>query len=429
METESNNSELVKTTTHKVVLPFYLYAALAFLVSAVMLFTSSAVFTQHYFQPHILAITHTMALGWGTMIILGSSHQLLPILIEKELYSDKLALLTFVFAAVGIPLLVWAFYTFNMQWPAQAGAVLINFAVLLYLINVVTSMVQSRNENINAIFVLAAGIWLFVTTLIGALLVFNFTYNLLPADSLHYLSLHAHAGIAGWFLLLVMGVGAKLIPMFLISKYSNSNILWWIFGLINSALIAFIAIFLFAAPAWLQLVPIAFIAIALFLFGYYCYRSYQLRIRKQVDGQMKISLISIAMMIVPLITLIVIIFTLLFLPVNTHMVMAYGFTIFFGWLTAIILGMTFKTLPFIVWNKIYHAKAGLGNTPDPSALFSAGIFNGMVLCYLPGFLLFAGGVIISNNLLIKAGAGLLLCCAFLYNVNVFKTFFHKKRTA
>lgn len=429
METESNTGELVKTTTHKVVLPFYLYAALAFLVSAALLFTSSTAFTQHYFQPHILAITHTMALGWGTMIILGSSHQLLPILIEKELYSDKLAFLTFVFAAVGIPLLVWAFYTFNMQWPARAGAVLINIAVLLYLINVLTSMAQSRHENVNAIFVLAAGIWLFVTTLIGALLVFNFTYNLLPADSLHYLSLHAHAGIAGWFLLLVTGVGARLIPMFLISKYNNSKILWWIFGSINSALIAFMIIFLFAGAAWLQLFPIALIAVALLLFGYYCRRSYQLRIRKQVDGQMKVSLISIAMMAVPLITLIIIVLTLLFLPVNTHMVMAYGFTIFFGWLTAIILGMTFKTLPFIVWNKIYHAKAGLEKTPDPAALFSAGVFNGMVLCYLPGFLLFAGGVIISNSVLIKTGAGLLLCCALLYNVNVFKTFFHRERTA
>ncbi|MCS3799534.1 hypothetical protein [Niastella sp. OAS944] len=153
-----NNSELVKTTTHKVVLPFYVYAALAFLASAVMLFTSSHTFTQHYFQPHILAITHTMALGWGTMIILGSSHQLLPILIERELYSNRLAYFTFAFAAAGIPLLIWSFYTFNMQWPAQTGAVLINVAVLFYLINVAAGIAQSKTENVNAIFVFAAGI-------------------------------------------------------------------------------------------------------------------------------------------------------------------------------------------------------------------------------------------------------------------------------
>jgi hypothetical protein len=215
--------------------------------------------------------------------------------------------------------------------------------------------------------------------------------------------------------------------MFLISKYSNSNVLWGIFGLINAGLIAFIFIFLFTDLPWLHLFPVACIALALLLFGRFCRNSYRQRIRKQVDGQMKISLISIAMMVVPLITLIVVVITLLFLPVNTRLVLTYGFTIFFGWLTALILGMTFKTLPFIVWNKVYHTKAGLGKTPDPKELFSAGLFNGMVISYLPGFLLFAVGVVIANALIIKLGAGLLLCCAFLYNANVLKIFFHKER--
>jgi len=426
MITNSNNNNLVNTTTHKVVLPFYIYAALAFLVAALLLFTSSHTFSQHYFQPQILAITHTMALGWGTMIILGSSHQLLPILIERELYSNTLAYVTFALGAAGIPMLVWSFYTFNMQWPAQLGALLINGAVLLYLINIATSIAKSRHENIHAVFVLTAGIWLFITTLVGSFLIFNFTYNLLPGDSLHYLSLHAHVGIAGWFLLLIIGVGSKLIPMFLISKYSNAKILGWIFVLLNSGLLAFVFIFLFTELKFLYLIPVALIAIALFLFGYYCRKSYHMRIRKQVDEQMKISLLSAAMMLVPLIFLVAIIIFLLFSPVNQLLVLAYGFTIFFGWLTAIILGMTFKTLPFIVWNKIYHAKAGLGKTPNPKDLFSSGIFNCMSLSYLVGFLCFTGGILMADNLITKTGAGLLLCCAFLYNANVFKILFHKE---
>jgi hypothetical protein len=427
MLTNSNNKDdLVKTTTHQVVLPFYVYAAFAFLVATVLLFTSAHTFIQHYFQPQILAITHTMALGWGTMIILGSSHQLLPILIERELFSNTLAHLTFIFAAAGIPMLVWSFHTFNMQWPAQWGAMLINIAILLYVINVAASAAKSRQENIHALFVLTAAIWLFITTLVGGFLVFNFTFNLLPNDSLHYLSLHAHLGIAGWFLLLVIGVGTKLIPMFLISQYSNAALLKWIFVLINSGLLAFVFIFFFIEWPFLFLIPVAFIATALFLFGYYCYKSYQLRIHKQVDGQMKVSLLSVAMMAAPIIFLVAIIIMLLFSPVNTVWVLTYGFTIFFGWLTAIILGMTFKTLPFIVWNKKYHAKAGLGSTPNPKDLFSAKVFISMALSYLLGFFGFAGGILITNSLVIKSGAGLLLCCAFWYNLNVFKILFHKE---
>src|SRR6478736_9097431 len=108
------NTTTPKTTSHKVVLPFYLYASLSFLAATVLLFTSSSAFLDHYFHPHILAITHIMALGWGTMLILGASHQLVPVLIEGKLYRNKLAYTSFVLAAIGIPLLVYGFYIFNM---------------------------------------------------------------------------------------------------------------------------------------------------------------------------------------------------------------------------------------------------------------------------------------------------------------------------
>lgn len=426
MITGSNNKGLVKTTTHKVVLPFYMYAALAFLAATVLLFTRPGAFSGHYFQPHVLAITHIMALGWGTMVILGASHQLLPVLVERKLYSTTLAYLSFLLTATGIPLLVWAFYFFNLGWPAQYGASLVNAGVLLFLINVAMSVVKSKSENVQAVFMLTAAIWLVLTTVTGGLLVFNFTWDLLPRDSLHYLSLHAHLGIVGWFLLLVTGVGSRLIPMFLISKYDNPKMLWSIYLLINCGLIAFVFIFLNTARPLLYLLPVASIAIAILLFGIYCRRSYRERIRRRVDEEMKISLLSVAMMVLPLVFLVSIIVMLLFLSTNTRLVLAYGFTVFFGWLTAIILGMTFKTLPFIVWNKIYHAKAGSGKTPNPKDLFSAGIFTGMAFLFITGFVCFAVGIVIMNGIILNAGALLLLACAFLYNVNVFKLIFHKE---
>src|SRR6188508_996817 len=113
-----DNISLVKNTTYKIVLPFYMYAALAFLFAAILLVNATSSFSQHYFQPKLLAITHSMALGWGTMIILGASYQLVPVLIEQKLFSNSLAYLSFILAASGIPLLVYAFYVFNTGWPA-----------------------------------------------------------------------------------------------------------------------------------------------------------------------------------------------------------------------------------------------------------------------------------------------------------------------
>lgn len=413
------------TTTHRAVVPFYVYAGLAFLVATVLLFSGAGEFSGHYFQPHILAITHTMALGWGTMIILGAGHQLIPVLIEGELYSIKLAYISYLFTAVGIALLVWAFYIFDMGWPAIYAALLINAGVIVFFVNVLMSIVKSKRENIQAVFMLTAAGWLLFTTIAGGLLICNFTENLLPEGSLHYLSLHAHIGIVGWFLLLVIGVGSRLIPMFLIAKYEHPGILWSIYGLINGGLIVFIFIFLNTVWPVLYGIPLICIASAIVLFGIYCRQAYRVRIRRQLDDEMKLSLLAVVMMVLPLLFLIGLIITLLSLSADVKMVLAYGFTIFFGWLTAIILGMTFKTLPFIIWNKVYHARAGTGGTPSPKELFSGKVFHFMAICFIIGFIGFAGGIVATNGMATRIGALLLLGCAVLYNVNVFKLLLHK----
>lgn len=421
----SGNNNLVKNTSYKVVLPFYFYAAFAFLAATTLLFLSTSSLNQHYFNPEILAITHIMALGWGTMMILGASHQLVPVLIEGKLFSNILAYFSFITAGIGIPLLAYGFYVFNMGWPAQWGGILINTAILSYLGNLTLSMIKRKKVNVHATFVLTAALWLFVTTLVGLLLVYNFSDPILPTNSLHYLSLHAHLGIIGWFLLLVIGVGSRLIPMFLISKYSNTKLLWVIFGLINAGLLTFIIFFLYVPQKSFYLISFASILFGIGAFGYYCYHSFKQRIRKKVDEIMKISLLSVIMMLLPVILLFIIIVWLLINSVNPQFVLIYGFVIFFGWITAIILGMTFKTLPFIVWNKVYHLQAGLGKTPNPKDMFSSKIFSLMSIAYLSGFILFIVGIYLANDFLLKLASFLLLLAALFYNWNVLKIFSHK----
>jgi hypothetical protein len=353
---------------------------------------------------------------------------LVPVLIEGKLFSNALAYLSFSLAALGIPLLVYAFYTFSMGSIAQCAAILINAAVVSYLVNLAISIAKSKKENIHAVFVFTAVLWLLLTTIVGLLLVYNFTLNILPASSQYYLSLHAHMGIIGWFLLMIIGTGSRLIPLFLISKYNKTSLLWLIYILINIGLLSFIFIFLYSDQIFFYLLPAAAIGTALIMFGYYCYQSYRQRIRKQVDDQMKISLLSVMMMAVPVIIMISTIALLLISGQNIKLVLLYGFSIFFGWVTAIIFGMTFKTLPFIVWNKVYHHKAGLGKTPNPKDLFSSKLFTAMGIAYLAGLVLFATGILISNFFLLKSGTVFLLITAVLYNWNVFKVIMHKSKT-
>lgn len=425
MLAQSNSNSPVNTTSHRVVLPFYGYAALSFLACCILLFFSAEAFTKHYFHPHTLAITHIMALGWGTMIILGASHQLIPVLIEKSLYSTKLAYASFILAAVGIPLLVYGFYAFEMGWPAKWGGRFVLLSVLCYAINLVASICNTNTNSVHALFVVTASFWLFITAFLGLALVYNFTYTFLPKDTLHYLPVHAHAGVIGWFLLLVIGVGSKLIPMFLISKYGNTRLLWAVYILINGGLLLFFLLFLYLPSTTYFFIPVIAVLLAILLFAYYCYNCFKQRIRQLVDEQMKFSLLSVLMMLIPMVFLASILGWLLSNKGGERMTLIYGFTIFFGWITALIFGMTFKTLPFIVWNKVYHKRVGLEKTPSPKDLFSNQAFIVMCLLYLSGFVLFISGIYMSETFVLNFAAVILIAAAFLYNFNVFKVLMHK----
>lgn len=410
--TESN-------TTHKVVLPFYGYAGLAFVAATALLLTSSGALTSHFFQPRLLAITHIMALGWGTMIILGASYQLLPVLAQRRLFSVKLASASFVLAGAGIPLLVYALYTFDFGWPAKCGGAGIVLAAFCYAINAFGTM--GKKENIHTVFCATAAGWLLLTTLTGLALIINFTTPFLPKGALAYLPLHAHLGIAGWFLGLIVGVGSRLIPMFLLSKYSNDRLLWIIYGLINAGLVSFLLLFIASTDPAFYAVPITALGAALGLFGYYCYRCYRLRLRRHTDSSVRISLLSVAMMFAPLFLLA----AALAGPSDSRIVLVYGFFIFFGWITAIILGMTFKTLPFIVWNKTYHGRAAMAQTPNPKDLASEKLYSVMIASWLAGLLIVLTGIGCRNSLLLRSGSALLVAAAFFYNLNIWKVITHK----
>ncbi|MBV6405557.1 MAG: cytochrome c oxidase subunit I [Flavobacteriales bacterium] len=425
--TGSPLGNVARTTSHRVVIPFYVYGAAALLVATVMLLVSHRSFTGHYFQPHLLAITHTMALGWATMIILGAGHQLFPVLVETDLYSEGLARASFLLAAVGIPLLVYGFHSFDLGLPARLGGTLVLGAVLAFMANIGMGLVRSKRENVHAVFVFTSTAWLLLTAALGLALLFNFTRSLLPHDSVHYLGLHAHLGIVGWFLLLVLGVGSRLVPMFLISKYTAPRLLWAVFILVNTALLGHTVFFLVDMPAWSDYVPVTMVAAALLLFAHYCRQAYRQRIRRKVDAQMRVTLLAVALMLLPTAVLLVLLTSIaLGGGAQVRVALLYGFTIFFGWLTAIILGMTFKTLPFIVWNKVYRPRATLGRMPGPKDLFSDRLFLATVAAYLAGFTLFGWGIAQASVVLLKIGAVALLATALLYNWSIGRMVFIKQ---
>lgn len=220
-----------------VVLPYYATAAIVFFILSALMLFSAVNLTGHYFQPHLLAITHLATLGWGTMMIFGASHQLLPVVMEVHLYSEKLAKWCYALLLPGVILLTFSFWIFTPDWLMITGALLILLSTILYAINVYGTARQNKKWTISAECMVTASWWLVLTALLGTLLVFNLRYPFFPNEHLYYLKIHAHLGIAGWFLLLIMGVASRLIPMFLLSHHEPGKPVKIAYYCINISLI------------------------------------------------------------------------------------------------------------------------------------------------------------------------------------------------
>ena len=66
-------------------------AGVAFVLAAAAVPWLSAELAGHYYQPRILALAHSVTLGWITLTIMGASFQLIPIVLERALWSERLA--------------------------------------------------------------------------------------------------------------------------------------------------------------------------------------------------------------------------------------------------------------------------------------------------------------------------------------------------
>jgi len=157
----------------------------------------------------------------------------------------------------------------------------------------------------------------------------------------------------------------------------------------------------------------------------FIYDSYKKKLRK-LDVGMKHSLTAFAIIILPIVLALLASLQHDFsITIIKNVVLLYGFSIFFGFMTTLILGQTYKTLPFIIWLDRYTQYIGKRKIPMPREIYNETFADAQLYIYLVFVILFFVGIILSNTLVLKVGSLFLLLTAILYNINVFKIVFHK----
>lgn len=410
-----------KAPGNRAVLPFYATGAVMFFVLCVLMVFSPESFTRHYFTPHLLTIVHVATLGWGTMIILGAAHQLLPVICEQDLYSEKMASFVWYTLTLGMILLTTNFWNLTVGWVMIAGGSLIVISAALYLFNVLKTTRIFNNYSIQKLFLVSSAIWLLFTVIVGLLLAINLKFPFFKQSHLEILKLHSHAGIAGWFLQLITGVSSKLVPMFLLGKSKKDYLLNWAFIFQNLGLILFLVDGYFIGVSVRVLIYAAIVLIGVVFWLLYLYDNFKNRLRKRVELLMKHAFLSFLAVVISILLLPAVYFSS-----GYRWTMLYGTLLFMGWITSIILGKTFKTLPFIIWNDHYKNLSGKVKVPLPKDLYSEKLTIWQFRIFIAAFLVFALGIILQQVIIIRIGAILWVAVAVLYNVNVFKLILHKR---
>jgi len=413
-----------------VVLPHYAAGAIFFLIASVLLLFASDDIVKTFIGSKVLSITHVLVLGWITIIIFGALYQLIPVVMEVKLFSETLAHISLYTLIPGTILLSYSFWDSYIVATLymQIGGTLIFVSIILFLINAFFSALKTKQKTIENAFIVTSAVWLTIAVIFGTFITMDFALNYIPESNIELMKLHIHFGIIGWFMMLVIGVASTLLPMFFIAHKLNRTYLKFSFYFINIGLIALIAALYFDTNIWLKVLP-GFVLISGFLFFIkYNFDAYKKRLRKKLDVGMKLSVFAFILLFLTLAFGVLSVLNLDFLSdLNTSINTAYGVSLLLGFLTSLILGQMYKTLPFIVWLKMYQDKVGKFKTPMPANLYSEKVANWHYYSFISAIVLILAGLFIKESILIQISAVAFIITALLYSYNTFMILFHKEK--
>lgn len=415
----------------KVVLPHYATASIFFLVASILLFFAANDIVLTYIGPKILAITHILVLGWISMIIFGALYQLIPVVMEVKLFSETLAHISLYSLIVGTLLLSYSFWNsyIAMTHFIEIGGTFIIISVILFVINALFSALKTKQKTIENTFIVTAAFWLLLTVLLGLFIILNFVFQFIEMSNLELLKIHVQFGIIGWFMMLVIGVASKLLPMFFIAHKLNRTFLKLSYYFTNIGLIALIIVYLCKCGS-IFLFPAGFIMfLGILFFIKYNYDAYKMRLRKKLDIGMKLSVLAFILLILTLV------FGILTLgdfeslnAYSNNIKLAYGISLILGFFTSLILGQMYKTLPFIVWLKIYQEKVGKYKTPMPADLYSEKTAKFHYYTFILALISIFSGIFLKESIFVQISAGAFTLTALLFAFNTFKIIFHKDKS-
>jgi len=206
--------------------PSWLYrvSLISLLVGLIISVAMAFQFVQQYYAHARLLHLHLILLGFVTMAMIGATHRLLPIVLNAELYSLKLARFVMVALPAGFAVLIGGFITSSLRLELAIGGLLI-LSIGLYAYNLLRTWLRAGHAgNAASDHLLLATFFLVLMMIMGVLVGANFLPepSTLPFGSLHLVA-YTHMALIGFILQTVFGVLSYGIPEILATDRTTSR--------------------------------------------------------------------------------------------------------------------------------------------------------------------------------------------------------------
>jgi hypothetical protein len=339
-------------------LRYLVLSAVAFVLAAPAVAWLAPELAGHYYHPHVVALTHAVTLGWITCAIMGASYQLIPIVLGRPIWSQRLARWQFWLLLLGLGGMVAHFYM--AAWPGlMLAAGLFAAGVALHLTNVAWSLRGFDRWDFTARLVVLGYAGLALTVVAGLALGVDRVVTVLPADFFSTLHAHVHLALLGWVVPMVLGVAARLYPMFLLAPVPRGwpeRLQFW--GLLIGVPAVTLGVLL-RIPA-VQAGGALAVAVAACGHLAWVVTMARQRRRPRLDWGLRLVLAGAAFLVPGAGLGLALALDLVSGP---RFALAYMVVVLGGWISLTIAGVMLKIVPFLVWYRVYGPRAGKERVP------------------------------------------------------------------
>jgi len=399
----------------------YFIAGLLFLATllGVAVWKVPMLINDYLHNPATLMLTHLFTLGFGGTVVTGAIYQMAPVLLYSHLYSEKVANVHLAVHVVGVSAMVLGFLWFDTVWVAAGGTLVVTGGVLL-LVNMVPTFRAVQRWNWHGAWMAAAVLFYATTLCWGLTMAFNQRYGFIGEVEGAWLSAHLVLGLGGWFSLMIIGVGLKLVPMFAPTKALPPKFVAGAgLAMASGVLAAFAGLFLSRLLVALGLLLMLGALVAYVGGIIYAFRhrrtgplDFSVRYAVTAGGALVLTLLVAVPGLVGLWS---------YRPLNAALTLLYSL----GFIGGTIMGMLLRIIPFMVWlHRFRNRTHKLEKIPFLHEMFQPRFGWVTYWTWFPGSLVMAVGLALRLAPVLALGAGVMLAGLVAYGWAIRQVLYH-----